>query len=118
MGCEIVLYRARIGIFKNSCTSHYTNLYLNSLFFMNLMFSLGLTTWLFALILLSGDIEKNPGPSIQCLLLNTRSVKSVNTQRNKLLGLITLVKQKNAKVVCLTETWLTADIADSRDTPV
>jgi hypothetical protein len=80
------------------------------------MLSLGLITWFIGLILLSGDIETNPGP-VSGFLLNTRSVKSVNYQRNKLLELQALVTLKEAKIVCLTETWLSPDINDSEILP-
>jgi hypothetical protein len=80
------------------------------------MLSLGLVTWLIILILLGGDIEPNPGPVVG-FLLNTRSVKSVNYERNKLVELQALVTIKNAKIVCLTETWLNADINDSEILP-
>ena len=60
----------------------------------------GLITWIYMLLLLSGDIESNPGPNIiNAFLLNTRSIKSVNSRRNKLAEFQSLVALKNAMVV-------------------
>ena len=68
---------------------------------------------------MSGDVERNPGPNnaIYGILLNTRSVKSVDRNRNKLIELQSLVAVRNVKLVFLTETWLCADILDTEILP-
>jgi hypothetical protein len=92
---------------------------MNHIALLLLMLNFGLIPWLVALLVLSGDVETNPGPTgtINCFLLNTRSVKSVNRNRNKLVELHSLTALKNAKVICLTETWLSNDILDSEILP-
>ena len=78
----------------------------------------GIIAWIALLLLLSGDVEPNPGPSIiNGFLLNTRSIKSVNSGRNKLAEFQSLVSVKNAMVICLTETWLSAEIGDDEILP-
>ena len=55
----------------------------------------GIITWIHMLLLLSGDIESNPGPNINAFLLNTRSIiESVNSRRNKLAEFQSLVALK------------------------
>ena len=63
-------------------------------------------------MLLSGDIERNPGPSnyINAFLINTRSLKSVSKNHNKLKDFQSLVELKQAKIISVTESWLTEDI--------
>ena len=56
------------------------------------MLEQGLITWIYMLLLLSGDIESNPGPNIiNGFLSNTQSIKFVNNRRNKLAELKSLV---------------------------
>ena len=72
---------------------------------------MGLLYWLFMLIIKDNDVETNPGPNfVNGFMLNTHSVKSVNTRRNKLALMQSLISLKNPGIVCLTETWLTNDI--------
>ena len=55
------------------------------------MLSTGLMTWICLLLMLSGDIEPNPGLGvIKGILLNARSIKFVNSRRNKLAELQSL----------------------------
>ena len=83
------------------------------------MLSLGLTWWSLILILLIGDIETDPGPTqvISGLLLNTRSVSSVNQDHNKLVDLQASASLKESRIVCLTETWLDAAFFNSEILP-
>lgn len=83
------------------------------------MLSIGLLHWFVLLLIMSGDIETNPGPNnrINCFLLNTRSVKSVDKNRNKLVELQSLASLKESKIICLTETWLNNEIIDSEILP-
>lgn len=56
------------------------------------MLQYGLITWFVYLIILSGDVEINPGPNgLNGLLLNTRSIKSVNSKYNKIAELQSLI---------------------------
>ena len=92
MGVCIETYRICIGLF-NSISS------LNYLFsktrYILYMLEQGLITWIYMLLILSGDIESNPGPNIiNGFLLNTRSIKSVNRRRNKLAEFQSLVALK------------------------
>ena len=74
----------------------------------------GLPVWIILILLLCGDIHKNPGPvtsrPIDGFLLNARSLKSVNSKRNKLIQFHTAVALKKPSIICITETWLTPDI--------
>ena len=82
------------------------------------MLSTGLMAWICLLLMLSGDIKPNPGPGvIKGILLNARSIKSVNCRRNKLAELQSLVTLKSAAIVCLTETWLSDDISNDEILP-
>ena len=116
MGVSLEIYRARIGTFSGCGDS---SSFINHITLMLLMLHHGVFIWLVFLIVLSGDIETNPGPPnlINGFLLNTRSVKSVNAYRNKLVELQALVQLKKAKIICLTETWLTSDMLDSEMLP-
>ena len=120
MGIDLALYRVRIG--KMNCSGYrlYCSPYNNHLYLISIMLKYGLCMWLIFLLIVSGDIETNPGPPdlIKGLLLNTRSVKSVTLTHNKLADLQSLVFLKEAKLVCLTETWLTPDIDSSEILPV
>jgi hypothetical protein len=113
MCIDVAQYRARIGIHNLRCI---TSPNLNGIILLYRMLDLGLLLWFILLLLRCGDIESNPGPT-NCILLNTRSVKSVNRERNKLVELQTLVNILDIKMVCLTETWLSPDIADSEILP-
>ena len=63
---------------------------------------------------LNKSVKDNPQPNnfIRGFLLNTRSLKSVNKDRNKLGLFQSLVGLKQAFVICLTETWLNSDVLD------
>ena len=80
------------------------------------LLSCGLPIWFIFLILLSGDVHTNPGPNnnnlITGFLLNTRSLKSVNSNRNKLAQFHTAVSLKKPKIICLTETWLNPNVSN------
>ena len=79
---------------------------------------MGLLYWLFMLIIKDNDVETNPGPNfVNGFMLNTHSVKSVNTRRNKLALMQSLISLKNPGIVCLTETWLTNDIKNEEILP-
>ena len=110
------LFRARIGLHYNCMCSKHNPKYRNYTFLLSCMLSLSLITWLYSMLILGGDVELNPGP-IQCLLLNTRSVKSVNFTRNKLAKLHAIVSLHKVKIICLTETWLSADVLNSEILP-
>ena len=45
-------------------------------------------------------------------MLNTRSVKSVNANHNKLADLRSIVSLSKSSIICLTETWLSPDVSD------
>jgi hypothetical protein len=119
MGISIDIYRARVGLYQ--FCGHSSNLVTcyNHVKLILTMIKYGLPIWFLALLLLSGDVKPNPGPSshLPCLLLNTRSVKSVNRNRNKLIQLQSIAELKNAGVICLTETWLSPDILDHEILP-
>ena len=74
---------------------------------------------IYTILLLSGDIERNPGPSnyINAFLLNTRSLKSVSKNHNKLKDFQSLVELKQAKIISVTESWLTEDIKNCEILP-
>src|SRR5579872_6197419 len=66
------------------------------------------------LLLLSGDIQVNPGPvasfpSINLAHLNTRSVSSITAELNKSAALLDFISDKNIDILALSETWLTSD---------
>src|SRR5579872_6841097 len=66
------------------------------------------------LLLLSGDIQVNPGPvaslpSINLAHLNTRSVSSITAELNKPAALLDFICDKNIDILALSETWLTSD---------
>ena len=64
--------------------------------------------WLLACLLLSGDIESNPGPALRVFSQNVRSIK------NKLGVLRTHAGElADYSAVCLTETWLAPHVSDS-----
>ena len=50
---------------------------------------------------------------LKCLLLNARSLKSVNTQRNKLVEFQSLVSLQNINLACVTETWLNSTVQNN-----
>lgn len=63
---------------------------------------------------ISGNVNTHGGVSgLNVMYLNTRSVKSVNRKRNKLVQFANLVVESKCDVYALTETWLTNDIHDS-----
>ena len=111
MGVDTGTYRQRIGLFNSqagSCSLNATALLFK-------LSTRGLLLWLLLYLLLCGDVETNPGPipHINGFLLNTKSVKSVSNRHNKLVELRSLVAFYQAKIICLTETWLTPDISDT-----
>ncbi len=71
--------------------------------------------------MLGGDVETNPGPInkniITGFLLNTRSLKAVNSKRNKLAQFHSAVSLKNSKIICLTETWLNSNVSNQEILP-
>jgi hypothetical protein len=83
------------------------------------------------LILLAGDVATNPGPAyysastnsvsrkqVKCLVLNTRSIKSIhkdpasNITVCNLQRFQDLVYNENSDIICVSETWLTTDISN------
>ena len=66
------------------------------------------------IILLSGDVETNPGPdSLSCLPNNAHSLKTVTPIRNKFIQFQSLVNNHKPSIVAVTETWLTSEIGNS-----
>lgn len=106
MGILIELYCTCIRLFHSCGRTSCKHLF-NLLLVLSAMLSYGLLFWFIALILLSGDVERN---LIHGILLNTRSVKSVHQNRNKLIELQSLVALRQTKLICLSETWLSSDI--------
>ena len=115
-GNSLDSYRAEIGCFYVKSTLRST---LNGhIVLLQCLGIFGFLYWLFLLLIFANDVELNPGPNhIKGFLLNTRSAKSVNSKRNKLALIQTLVSLKNALIFCLTETWLTSDIKDEEILP-
>ena len=120
MGIEIELYRARIGGFNcryaKMCGINFSD------FVLKVVLCYDLTNvWFFILSILAGDIETNPGPktqkSINGLLLNVHSLKSVNVNRNKLVDFRSLVEVNKVSVAALCETWLNPSINNSEILP-
>ena len=65
------------------------------------------------MLLVSGDIEPNPGPKIKSLhiiQINARSLKTVDQNKNKLVQFKTLVALKSPHVVSICETWLNKSV--------
>ena len=117
-GNTLESYRAEIGCFYLRCTIKCSPINGNILLAWFIC-NIGLLHWLFLLIVIDNDVELKPGPNtINGFLLNARSVKSVNSRRNKLAIFQSLVSLKNASIVCLTETWLTKDIKNEEILPV
>lgn len=72
------------------------------------------------LLIISGDIEVNPGPqndAANSLYMNCHSLKSVNRERNKLAMFKSLVYTNEFDFIILTETWLDASIHDAEILP-
>ena len=109
-------YRARIGTHRGRGKP---GIILNGYLIISFLCRVGILYWLFTLLLLSGDIERNPGPSnyINAFLLNTRSLKSVSKNHNKLKDFQSLVELKQAKIISVTESWLTEDIKNCEILP-
>ena len=109
MTVDIETYRARIGTYRGRGKP---GIILNGYLIISFLCRVGILYWLFTLLLLSGDIERNPGPSnyINAFLLNTRSLKSVSKNHNKLKDFQSLVELKQAKIISEAESWLTEDI--------
>lgn len=75
-------------------------------------------------ILLCSDIVTNPGPhrsSLTCFVQNTRSLKEVvadgGIHESKLSILQDIVYGYDLDIVCLSETWLNADVLDHEILP-
>lgn len=119
MGICLEAYRARIGHFQFCGHTRSKFVLYNHVLLMTIMLNFGLPMWLITLIMLSGDIESNPGPvkHLSGILLNTRSVKSVNRNRNKLIDFQSIVHTKKASIICLSETWLNEEVLDSEILP-
>ena len=65
-----------------------------------------ISPWTSLLLALLGDISHNPGPASRSLndcLLNIRSI------RNKLVSFLEFVKDNNADLIAVTETWLRSE---------
>ena len=61
------------------------------------------------LLLLSGDINLNPGPTFQFAHLNIRSASSITHELNKPAVLQEFISDHNIEVLSLCETWLSPD---------
>ena len=111
MAVDIVTYRMRIGTFNIK----HKSLPLNG----HVLISSGFVLWLILFLMLAGDVELNPGPvsAIPGIMLNTRSLKSVTNRHNKLSQFRSLVSLREAKLICLTETWLDSSISNSELIP-
>ena len=108
-------YHIQIGLYNLRRGTHCP---ISKIYLMLFKLSTGLMAWICLLPMLSGDIKPNPGPGvIKAILLNARGIKSVNSQRNKLAELQSLVTLKSAAIVCLTETWLSDDISNDEILP-
>ena len=107
MGVCITTYRIRVGLYNTNCKINYL---FSKISYMIYVLGHGLIAWIALLLLLSGDVEPNPGPSI----INGWNIKSVNIRRNTLTELQSLV---SVTVICLTETWLSAEIGDDEILP-
>jgi len=79
--------------------------------------------YVYLLILIHGDIESNPGPqpqqftcmnSLDTYLLNARSMKSIDTHRNKLLEFKELIHLTRPAIMAVTETWLNKKVKDTQ----
>ena len=69
-----------------------------------------ISPWTSLLLALSGDISLNPGPGSRSLngcLLNVRSI------RNKSASFLEFVKDNNADLIAVTETWLRPEDTES-----
>jgi len=73
------------------------------------------------LLLLSGDIESNPGPitpitsstELACYFLNARSIKKITDNSHKLREFKELLTIANPDILGVSETWLNSNIADT-----
>jgi len=70
------------------------------------------------LILLSGDVETNPGPNttpelLPCYFLNARSIKKLSNNNHKLREFKELLTIANPYIIGVSETWLNHNIADT-----
>ena len=71
-------YRIRVGLYNTNCKTNYL---FSKISYITYMLGHGLIAWIALLLLLSGDLEPNPGPNIiNGFLLNTRSIKFVNSR--------------------------------------
>ncbi|MBV8073763.1 MAG: RNA-directed DNA polymerase, partial [Acidobacteriaceae bacterium] len=69
------------------------------------------STFLVTLLILSGDVELNPGPSssLSFSCLNIRSATSVTLDLDKPACLQEFITDNSLDLLCLTETWLRTD---------
>src|SRR6476469_2269504 len=74
--------------------------------------------FLFLLLVLGGDVERNPGPisvtsNLNLAHLNIRSASSITDSCNKPLLLQEFISENSIDVLSLTETWLSPDTPPS-----
>ena len=77
-------------------------------------FTRGTSFLFYLLILLSGDVELNPGPScasstLKFSLLNIRSASTITPECDKPAILQEFISDKTIDILSLTETWLSSD---------
>ncbi len=114
MGVDAQTHRARVGNFNNIIAS-YISYHKNTQELISFFLTYGIHIWFLCLIILSGDIHPNPGPKsnlVKGFLLNTRSIKRVNSSKNKIAEFQALVTLKKPMIICLTETWLNPTISN------
>ncbi len=107
MGIGIDQYRITIGCHVNKCTS-------SSIFFWTFIFPRFVELHvILRLILLSNDIDLNPGPikicqaNVQSLMaLPQGTPKNSNIRPPKLIETEILVNSESIDILCLSETWL------------
>ena len=106
MTVDIETYRARNGTYRSRGKPC---IILNGYLIISFLCRVGILYWLFTLLLLSRDIERNPGQSnyINAFLPNTRSLKLVSKNHNKFKDFQSLVELKQAKIISVTDQFLT-----------
>ena len=72
------------------------------------------------ILAVSGDVHPNPGPnnmqtntSLGCIVLNAQSLKTVNTNVNKLPEFQKIVYTDKPEIIAVSETWLNMDTLDN-----
>ena len=117
MGVSLEVYRAAVGLFNglidyvcykvfNSCVSSLIDLLCGCILFMHiLLFSV--------LILLSGDVQINPGPFTNFTLnighINARSLNDVD----KFEEIVSMVIHHKLDIFAVSETWLNNSISSA-----